>query len=228
MFNIRTTVRCGTTAALCAVVLAIAAGCGGDDDDDADPTAIAPAATATTAPAATSAAGGFLPAGRVTAQVFQPTVSLEVSGEGWTLADDSGDAFSVEHDSLKGGPGKGYVSVYTPDELRDPADDNIMLPLPSSFVDWLAAHPTVMVQSGPSDVTIGGIAGRQIDVATDVEEPFVHLFDDFGMFSRDRIEVTEFSIDGEMVLVIAGGEDPDFFSDLRQFTDPVIASIQFE
>jgi hypothetical protein len=211
------------SAAACAIALALLAGCGSDDADDdrsAESTPTAPAAAATPDPAALSP-------GRITAEVFAPKLSLEVTGEGWTLGDDNDEVFAVEHDIARGGSRVGYIAVFTPQELRDPELFARALPLPPSFVDWLATHRDVTVKAGPGELTIGGLPARQIEVATDLAQN-VPLFDDWGMSFEDRVQVIEVRVDGEMTLIISGGDNPYFFEEWRTLMDPVIASILFE
>ena len=108
------------------------------------------------------------------------------------------------------------------------------LPLPASYIDYLTALRGVTVTSGPSDMTIDGVAGRKVVLSVPPMHPTIHLKDDSawigggptGMNPAGEVEVFEFAVNGKRLLVVYG-DDPAKFDGRAAELDPVIESIRF-
>jgi hypothetical protein len=219
--------RAATIAAI--VATTIFAACGGGDDPDAvteaSPASAATATTAAAAPTAASATNALAP-GRVTSEVFQPKLSLDLAGDNWE-GEDNGGIFAVEHDVARGGETFCYIAIYRPFELRNPELFEEAIPLTDDIVGWIAAHPNVVVVEPVTDVVIGGLPARRVDITTDNEFP-VFLFNDFATNTEDRIAFIEMAVEGRRLIIAAGGDNPFFWESTRECFEPVLASMQFE
>jgi hypothetical protein len=212
---------------LCAAIaLTTISGCGGDGEKQ--PTDGTQPAGADTVAAPTAETPAALTPGRIMSQVFEPKLSVELANEGWTLGDDAGDVFAVEHDATRGGATFCYVAVFKPRELRNPDLFEQPLPLTDDNIGWIAAHKYLTVKEPPSDVMIGELPARRVDIAAENGGFTVPLFDDFVMGTEDRVLFAEVLVEGERLLIAAGGDHPSFWADTRMCFDPVLASIRFD
>jgi hypothetical protein len=108
------------------------------------------------------------------------------------------------------------------------------LPLPASYIDYLAAMPGVTIVSAPRDLTIDGVAGRKIVMKVPPMHPTIHLKDDTawigggptGMNPGGEVEIFEFTVDAKRLLIVLG-DDPAKFDGHAAELDPVIESIRF-
>jgi hypothetical protein len=207
----------------------IVSACGGDDADEGDVTpASQVTAAASPSPAATTGAT------TLTSSAFTPAVSFDV-GEGWAVFEDTPTVFEIQH--TEGTPGEqAWIGVFKVSDVRSPDNFSEAQPIPDDIAAWLAANRHLTVESGPTPVTLDGIAASQIDVSTNLgyepslfglagrpaEEAFVIGYSDDVRF----IELQD--VEDGTIVIATGALTTGFFNDVLPFIDPVIATIDFE
>jgi hypothetical protein len=148
--SVRSHDRRGVVAAL-AVIVAVAAACS------------AAVASPTPTPAPTSQRSA-LPAGAYRSTAFHPQITFTLS-DGWLMTGDAPGSFSLEpvaSDQV------GVHAFRSPLPGSQDADCPItpasgVGPTAADLVDWIRSRPGLSV-GDPSPVSLGGFAGRQIDV----------------------------------------------------------------
>ena len=219
-----------TVPRLVLIILASAiltAACGGDDEDSPEPTP-SPEPSEATQVTTSPASRDSLPAGTHTSENFGISVSVTV-GDGWKRAVDAPDFFVVEHPRAVDGP-FGYIAFIRPEQVYNPTESTLELGTPpSDFVEWFKTHRLINVIE-TRDVTVGGIQGTELEIATET-------FSDFGLFKisdgdyelrfEDRIVMIVLEVSGSQLLVSYGSDLPTNFDAFDPAAQDVLASVEF-
>jgi hypothetical protein len=199
------------------ITLAMAAACGDDDNDASDDTTTDGTETQSADESPDSAGDGQ---DRVSSSIFEVPVSIVPSpGFESIPRGDVTHSFYVERTSHAAGP-DAYLVFITPTEVFDP-DTMTTTDVPDDLMSWLEDNPGVEVVDGPTDVTVGGADGRQMDVrgvATDNafllagiaegEEP-VRYF----LAPGEPATIIVVEVDGQTVFIAGGPYDPSNYTD---------------
>jgi hypothetical protein len=210
--------------------------------------ACGPGAVATTAPtqaAAASAASSLAyldemcggsqsspcKAGTYQTRQLQPAFSVTVP-DGWRISQLLR-TFVGAGETAIGIPlsqGKGEIVVTVPSSLEPPAPGDAGASVPADLVAWLTANKNFTLGAA-SAVTIGGVAGQQLDgtVAADAKvdaaDGGMYRMSDYLLFKPGQhVRFAVLKIGGAQVIVatVAGAADWDAFV---KDADPVIASL---
>ena len=114
------------------------------------------------------------------------------------------------------------------------ADSTKFMPWPADFFRYLTSLPGVKVLAGPLPITIGGMRGTQISVATPPMHPLLWMKNDFTWFGggatgvdatakRQYILLTV----GHDKLLLSFGDTPAAFAAHRALLRPVYRGITF-
>ena len=211
------------------------------------PTTAASTAPATT-PSATATAATVLDTSSIGA-AFPLKLRMTIPAGWFALVPPSTDpevparTLNVLHGDRNGdrdkwaGPGFALVDGA---RVRNPAKDAVagdsdLIPWPASYLDYLAKLPGVEVLDGPSPVTIGGQAGREISVKTPAMAPTIWLKDDYAMLGGGANGVdpavsrylVELNVKGTPLLIEFDDGLTDYEGDF-QIVKSLLASIVFE
>jgi hypothetical protein len=121
--------------------------------------------------------GQTLRPGEYRSEEFEPSFSFHV-GKGWSLDTES----SYDLVILRPDQGMAFVRV---EEVYKPRTQDAVK-VPEDLVGWFQDHPYLKVE-GLEPITVGGIEGKQFDVAVDVPE------DRFSMCGADCVDAIEYS-----------------------------------
>lgn len=223
-------------------VAILLAGCGGAaTDSSVAPASVdeqtEPSASAAESAAASSDATGEgelcaeghqpcpIEAGTYTAAPFEPNFSFTID-EGWqndrAFADGGGISQETGGIFWASGVGEGTVDG-EPVEIGASVDD---------FVTFLQAFEALgMTVSEPTPVTVDGVRGQQVDVATnEAEAPGLYLIaeDQFNLVPGEKARFLVLDRDGETVLLIIDSYTTEGFDDWVATAQPVIDSITWE
>jgi hypothetical protein len=204
-------------------------------------------ATATVAPTATVAAstvayldeacGGSqsspCKAGTYQTRSFKPTFTVTVSAD-WRITRLLR-TFVGAAETTVGIPlsqGTGEIVVTVPSSLEPPAPGETGINVPADLTTWLAANKN-FVLSAPTAVTIGGVAGQQLDglVAADVKidaaDQAYRLADYLLFRAGEHVRFAVITIGGAQLVVatVANVADWDAFVNVA---DPVIGSLAWK
>jgi hypothetical protein len=210
------------------ISFALVVACGGDDADEGAVTPASQVSAAATPPAATSGAT------TLTSTSLTPAVSFDV-GEGWTVFEDTTAVFEIQR--TQGTPGeRAWIGVFKASEVRSPDNFSEAQPIPEDVTAWLAANRHLIVESGPTPITLDGIAASQIDVRTELSyEPSLFglvgraVDDAFAVGYRDHVRIIESQdVEDGTIIIVAGALNVGFFNDVLSIVEPVIATIDFK
>jgi hypothetical protein len=207
--------------------LAFALGACGDGDE-----ASAPSAPATTQPPAvrtapatrTATAGSSLTSGS-----FVVPVTLTLA-PGFAVVEDALPRdFALERAGDSSGPGA-YLSFLAPEQTFDPRTGQAATPEAGNLFAFIRDHPGLDILAPPADVTVGGVAAKQIDVAGAAAET-VQLFQAgptrFVLAPGEPARFIMLGVGDEM-LVIAGGPLGDApLDDVLAGIEAMIETVQF-
>ena len=166
----------------------------------------------------TQGEGVALRPGPYTSKKFEPPLSFSVLGEGWQVeVPEAPDVLDIS----RGEQEFGFFNVRN---VYDPNEFAAQQPAPEDMVAWLQEHPNLEAEK-PSQVSVGGVRGQQLDVvATDVPSksiqfcgfPCVLLLPTSEGFNfviaeeaKHRFIVLE-DVRGETVIVAFGAPAVDF------------------
>jgi hypothetical protein len=199
-----------------------------------------PSATASSTPAATAAPSpttlaqeGFVyPGSYVTA--FQPSMTITIDRE-------------VEHHcapnfrcrgsidvnqagwlSLEFGQPKIEMDVFRVDKVNDPAHPASLIDAPADLATWIAGRKGLTVINPPKPVTVGGLAGTQVDVRGGSKAltfgpiPGVTAFG-MGLAAGTMTRYIAVTVQGHQTLIVLGTDD--FFVDAMLELQPLVDSI---
>lgn len=124
-------------------------------------------------------------------------------------------------------------------EVFGPTDERRVEPAPDDLVSWFLDHPSVETVGQPTDVEVGDVPGRQVDVRVadhvtcpdTFDVPCVYLFPLevsppwFGLFEGQRVRVID--VDTETPLMIMYADADADFDERVVVAEAVIDSIQF-
>lgn len=221
--------------AIATVLLATLTACGGDDDDtnNGNPSPSPDETTAVASPAPTE--GAPASAGTLSSANFSPAVSFDVPA-GWEVVEDTPAVMLIKH--VEGVPPEeqAWVGVFKVSDVRNPENFGEAQPIPEDITAWLVANRHLIVDSGPTPVTLDGIAGSQIDIRTRLNyEPALFGLagrpadDNFGMAFLDAARIIELQdVDGGTIIISANADEQAYFADVLPLVEPVIASVDFE
>jgi hypothetical protein len=203
--------------------------CGGGDDDDGGATRGADS-TATSAPAPSvtkdDALPPLIPQGELTSRAQTPSVHLTLADGYWRLAEDTADAFVIEHDA-PAGTEQGFMGVFHVREIRNPENYALREPAPSDMIAWLSAHSFVSVAEPATATTVGGQPGTKVELRVEAPDE-VPLFDDFVAVYRDRFQVVELNVNGEHLLVVGGAFNSSNYLGFKPIIEQTLATMRFE
>ncbi|MEZ0241468.1 MAG: hypothetical protein ACAH65_11780 [Chloroflexota bacterium] len=171
--------------------------------------------------------------GRYQTLQFRPTLRFTVPA-GWSVGS-LVNTFVGGLEDVAGIPlsnGDGEIVVTTPTSVDPPAPGDAGSPVPADLIAWLAADPQFTIMSGPTPVTIGGVAGNEIEGALaatarlDPDEGFYRPVDFLPLLPRHHFRFAVLEVDGQQVLV-ATVANADVFETFRVEADAVIRSFEF-
>src|SRR5215203_599180 len=107
--------------------------------------------------------GQSLSPGEYRSGEFEPSLTFAV-GKGWTLNDvDESNAFALNREAQT--EWLGFTNVH---EVYKPGTHKVVK-APEDLVGWFQHHPYLQAEK-PESVTVGGVKGKQFDVAVDAPE----------------------------------------------------------
>jgi hypothetical protein len=222
-----------------AYLLAPAGKVGGPPTASPSPSA-SPSARASATPTATSAPSptllaqqGFVYPGRYVA-TFQPSLTFTIDREVQHhcapnfQCRGSIDVNQAAWLGLEFGQPRIEMNIFRVDKVNDPAHPGNLIDPPADLATWIATRPGVTVVNPPKAVTVGGLAGTQVDVkggSKDVTFGPIAGVTDFGMGlgagSTSRYFVV--MVQGHQVLITLGSQDP-FLASMAEL-QPLVDSI---
>jgi hypothetical protein len=213
------------------------------------PTGSPPASPSPTAPAAAPLPSGVaytnagplgVGTGRETGKagtyqtlVFRPAVRFTVPG-GWGV-NNLVNTFVGGGEDVAGipiGNGDGVIVITAPTSVDPPAPGDAGSPVPTDLLAWLVADPQLTLTGGPTPVTIGGIAGSEIEGALaatarlDPVDGFYRPVDWLPLLPRHHFRIAVLQVGAQQVLV-ATVANADLFETFRPVADGVIRSFEF-
>lgn len=172
-------------------------------------------------------------AGTYQTLIFRPAVRFTVPA-GWSVANIV-NTFVGGGEDVAGipiGNGDGVIVLTAPTTVDPPAPGDPGSPLPADLLAWLVADTQLTLASGPTPVTIGGIAGSEIEgslAATarlDPVDGFYRPVDWLPLLPRHHFRIAVLQVGGQQILV-ATLANVDTFEVFRPVADGVIGSFEF-
>jgi len=172
-------------------------------------------------------------AGTYQTLVFRPEVRFTVPA-GWSV-NNLVNTFVGGGEDVAGipiGNGDGAIVITTPTSVDPPAPGDIGAPVPADLLAWLAADPQLTLTSGPTSVTIAGIAGNEIEGALastarlDPVDGFYRPVDWLPLLPRHHFRIAVVRVGAQQVLV-ATVANADLFETFRPVADGVVGSFDF-
>lgn len=172
-------------------------------------------------------------AGTYQTLVFRPAVRFTVPA-GWSVTN-LVNTFVGGGEDVAGipiGNGDGVIVITTPTSVDPPAPGDVGAPVPADLLAWLVADPQLTLTAGPTPVTIGGIAGNEIEGALaatarlDPADGFYRPVDWLPLLPRHHFRIAVLQIGAQQVLV-ATVANADVFETFRLVADGVIGSFEF-
>jgi hypothetical protein len=130
------------------------------------------------------------------------------------------------------GNGDGVIVITAPTSVDPPTPGEVGAPVPADLLAWLVADPQLTLTAGPTPVTIGGIAGSEIEGALaatarlDPVDGFYRPVDWLPLLPRHHVRIAVLQVGGQQVLVVTVA-NADVFETFRTVADGVIGSFVF-
>jgi len=163
---------------------------------------------------------------------FRPKITFTTEGS-WVSYADSATFVQFER-----ADGKGGISFKRIDKVFDPANTHHLMPAPKDYVTWITTLPGVKVLAGPTDVTIDGRNGNEIDVQATTDAPTIYCKDpcvalwplDPGhpaALTTDGVaRIVALRLGGETVTIGCGAPKAEFKAVANDF-DAMLATVRF-
>jgi len=172
-------------------------------------------------------------AGTYQTLVFRPAVRFTVPA-GWSVSN-LVNTFVGGGEDVAGipiGNGDGVIVITAPTSVDPPTPGEVGAPVPADLLAWLVADPQLTLTAGPTPVTIGGIAGSEIEGALaatarlDPVDGFYRPVDWLPLLPRHHVRIAVLQVGGQQVLVVTVA-NADVFETFRTVADGVIGSFVF-